>query len=151
ATAPDAAPRSGPDANPSRAPAGGGDLFARLVERVRAAKGMLADFLEHGRLVQAGDAVIEIGFAPEESFFLDTAKETENLACVRAAARELLGGRAEVRLTVLGSGQGAAGGGEAPRESDRHRRLRHEALDTDAIRWTMEVLDAHVVDVKLEQ
>jgi hypothetical protein len=114
---------------------------------------MLADFLEHGRLLQAGAGVIEIGFAPEDVFFLDTAREAENLACLREAARTLLGGRAEVRLAALGGdgGDGAAPEGrEAPRESDRHRRLRHEALETDALRWAMEIFEAHVLEVKLD-
>jgi hypothetical protein len=112
---------------------------------------MLADFLEHGRLVQAGDGVIEIGFAPADSFFLDTARETENMACLRAAARELLGGRVEVRLTALTAAGGEPSAQQAPRESDRHRRLRHEALESEPLRWAMEILEAHVVDVKLEQ
>ncbi|HWR98866.1 MAG TPA: hypothetical protein VN317_10635, partial [Candidatus Methanoperedens sp.] len=143
-----AAPPPAPPA--ASAPPASGELFAQLVERVRAAKSMLADFLEHGRLVRAGAGVIEIGFAPEDSFFLDTAREAENVACLRAAARELLGGRAEVRLTTLGGNGGAPETHEAPRESDRHRRLRHEALESDALRWTMEILEARVVEVKLE-
>jgi DNA polymerase-3 subunit gamma/tau len=138
-------------APPPRTTPGGGEFYGGLIERVRAAKGMLADFLEHGRLVQAGAGVLEIGFAPEDSFFLDTAREAENLACLRAAARELLGGRAEVRLTALDGEGGGPGTHEAPRETDRHRRLRHEALESEPLRWAVEILEAHVVEVKLDQ
>ena len=72
------------------------------------------------------------------------------MACLRTAARELLGGRAEVRLTVLDGGNGGAGTHEAPRESDRHRRLRHEALEGEPVRAALEILEAHVVEVKLD-
>ena len=40
---------------------------------------------------------------------------------------------------------------EAPRETDRHRRLRHEALESEPLRWAVEILEAHVVEVKLDQ
>ena len=131
-----------------------GRRAVRAARRARAARprAMLGDFLEHGRLVQAGDGVIEIGFAPADSFFLDTARETENMACLRAAARELLGGRAEVRLTTLGGDGGGAGNARA-------RRARATATagcgtrrsSSEPLRWAMEILEAHVVDVKLDQ
>jgi len=133
------------------APAGGADLYRKLIDRVRAEKGMLADFLEHGRLLQTGAGFLEIGFAPQDSFFLDTARETENLACIRAAARELLGGRAEVRLAAIEGEGGAEVARTAPRETDRHRNLRHEALNAEALGWAVEILQANVVEVKLDQ
>jgi hypothetical protein len=113
---------------------------------------MLADFLEHGRLLAAADGVVQIGFAPADTFFLETAGEQENLLCLRAAARELLGGRGEVRLVTLdGEGAGIAPATPAHQETDRHRRLRHEALDAPALGWAMDVLQAQVVDVKLDE
>ena len=141
-------PAPPPDAAASAA---AGDVFTRFVERVRRDKGMLAGFLEHGRLVQAGEGVLEIAFAPQDGFFLDTVREAENLAFLRTVAREVLGGRAEVRLvTLAGDAEGAAGEVHAPRETDRHRKLRHEALDAPALGWAVEILQAQIVEVKLE-
>jgi len=127
-----------------------GDFYARFVERVRCDKGMLAGFLEHGRLLKVGDGVLEIGFASQDGFFLDTARETQNITYLRTVARELLGGRTEVRLATI-EGGGSAAEARAPRETDRHRKLRHEALDAPALGWAVEILQAQVVDVKLEQ
>jgi hypothetical protein len=127
-----------------------GDLFTRLLERVRRDKGMLAGFLEHGRLLKAGGGVLEIGFSPQDGFFLDTARETENLTYLRAAARELLGGKVEVRLVTVEGEDPGPGAEEKPRETDRNRKLRHEALDNPALNWAVEILQAQVMDVKLD-
>ncbi len=125
------------------------DLFARFLDRVRRDKGMLAGFLEHGRMLKTDKGVLEIGFASQDSFFLDTARETENIACLRTAARELLGERTEVRLVTI-DGNGAAEALRAPRETDKHRSLRHEALDAPAVGWAMEILQSQIVEVKLD-
>ncbi len=136
---------------PGATPTAGGDVFAQLIERVRGERGMLAGFLEHGRLLRAGGGVLEIGFAPQDSFCLDTARETENLTFLRSVGRELLGGRAEVRLVAIEGGDTpAAGDRPAARETERQRRLRHEALDNDAIGWAAEIFQAQVVDVRVE-
>jgi DNA polymerase-3 subunit gamma/tau len=127
-----------------------GDFYARFLERVRSDKGMLAGFLEHGRLLKVGEGVLEIGFASQDGFFLDTARETQNITYLRTVARELLGGRTEVRLVTIESAAPAPESGAA-RETDRHRNLRHEALDAPALGWAVEILQAQVVDVKLEQ
>jgi DNA polymerase-3 subunit gamma/tau len=151
-----AAPRSiapDPPAAPCAEPAApapleaGGDIFGRLVERVRRDKGMLAGFLEHGRLLASGPGFLEIGFAPADSFCLATARETENLTYLRTVARELLGGRTEVRLSTI-DGDAPAVAAPAPRDSDRTRKLRHEALDNAAVGWAMEILQAQVIEVK---
>jgi hypothetical protein len=112
---------------------------------------MLAGFLEHGRLVSVGAGVLEIGFSPQDGLFLDTAREPENLVFLRAVARELLGGRTEVRLVTLDGEVPALAAEEKTRETDRHRKLRHEALEHPALGWAVEILQAQVVDVKLEQ
>ncbi len=137
---------AGADAPPA------GDLFARFIDRVRREKGMLAGFLEHGRLLKAADGVLEIGFGAQDGFFLETARETQNIALLRTAARELLGGRVEVRLvTIAGAGAEPAADPHAPRESDMHRKLRHEALNAPALGWAAEILQAQVVEVKIDQ
>ena len=95
-----AARETPPPPQPSRAaeppPAVGaaaeGDLFARFIGRVQREKGMLAGFLEHGRLLKAADGVLEIGFSAQDSFFLETAREAQNVTLLRTVARELLGG-----------------------------------------------------------
>jgi hypothetical protein len=110
---------------------------------------MLAGFLEHGRLLRVGEGILEIGFASQDGFFLDTARETENIAYLRLVARELLGGRTEVRLVTIES-DGPAAESRAARETDRHRKLRHEALDAPALGWAVEILQAQVVEVKLD-
>lgn len=110
---------------------------------------MLAGILEHGRPVAGAGGVLELGFAPEERFFLDTAREPENLAFLRAAARELFGDAAEVRLSVLAAGE-AGEAPEPPRDTDLTKRRRHEALDHEAVRWAMELFEARVTDVRVE-
>ncbi len=126
------------------------DLFARFVERVQREKGMLAGFLEHGRLIKAGDGVLEIGFAPQDGFFLETARETQNITFLRTVARELLGARTEVRLlTIAGEGGEPDAAGPAARETDVHRKHRHEALNAPATGWAAEILQAQVVEVKI--
>jgi DNA polymerase-3 subunit gamma/tau len=158
AHSPEARPREAPreDAPPASAPpaaagVAGGDPYARFLDRIRREKGMLAGFLEHGRLLKAGEGVIEIGFSAEDRFFLDTAREHENLVFLRAAARELFGARAEVRLVVLeGAEEGPADPPRA-RDSDLNKKLRHEALDHPALGWAVEVFQGQVMDIKLEQ
>jgi hypothetical protein len=115
---------------------------------------MLADFLEHGRLLQSGPGMIEIGFAAEDGLFLDTAREADNVAVLRTAARELLGGRVEVRLVTIDGDAGEGGPGaeaRAPRETDRHRRVRLEALEAPALGWAVEILQAQVIEVKPDE
>jgi DNA polymerase-3 subunit gamma/tau len=133
-------------------PPGEGDFYSRLLERVRRDKGMLAGFLEHGRLVQAADGVVEIGFGRDDGFFLETARESENIAYLRTAAREILGGRVELRLVTLDeAGPGPAVLPGRPRETDLTRSMRHEALDSPALGWAVEILQAQVMDVKVDQ
>jgi hypothetical protein len=50
-----------------------------------------------------------------------------------------------------GDGDGPGAPAREPRETDRHRKLRHEALDAPALGWAVEILQAQVVDVKLDQ
>ena len=147
------APASPEAPSPANAgPPAAGDLFARFIERVQREKGMLAGFLEHGRLLRAGDGVFEIGFAPQDGFFLETAREPQNLALLRTVARELLGARTEVRLVTLdGAGGEPVAGAAAPRETDAHRKQRHEALNAPATGWATEILQAQVVEVKIDQ
>jgi len=129
-----------------------GDLFARFVERVQREKAMLAGFLEHGRLLKATDGVLEIGFASQDSFFLETARETQNIIFLRAVARELLGGRTEVRLvTIAGEDGEPAADAHALRETDMHRKQRHEALNAPATGWAAEILQAQIVEVKINR
>jgi DNA polymerase-3 subunit gamma/tau len=128
-----------------------GDFFALFLERVQREKGMLAGILEHGRLLKAADGVLEVGFAAHDSFFLETAREAQNITFLRTLARELLGGRTEVRLTTLdGDGAEPAAHARAPRETDAHRKHRHEALNAPALGWAVEILQAQIVDVKIE-
>ena len=128
---------------------GAGDLFARFVERVQREKAMLAGFLEHGRLLKAADGVLEIGFASQDSFFLETAREAQNITLLRTVARELLGGRTEVRLvTIAGEDGESAAAATAPRETDMQRKQRHEALNAPATGWAAEILQAQIVEVK---
>ncbi len=111
---------------------------------------MLGGFLEHGRLLKAGDGVFEIGFTSQDSFFLETAREAPNIAFLRTVARELLGGRAEVRLvTIAGEDGESAAAAHAPRETDMHRKQRHEALNAPATGWATEILQAQIVEVKI--
>jgi len=149
ATAPPA-PAAAP-ATPAIATASGdGNLFARFVERVQREKGMLAGFLEHGQLLKAADGVFEIGFAAQDSFFLETAREAQNITLLRKVARELLGGRMEVRLvTIAGEGGEVAAVADEPRETDMHRKQRREALSAPATGWAAEILQAQVVEVKI--
>ena len=130
---------------------GAGDLFARFVERVQREKAMLAGFLEHGRLLRAAGGVFEIGFSAQDSFFLETAREAQNLTLLRTAARELLGGRTELRLvTIAGESGTSAAAANAPRETDMHRKQRHEALNAPATGWAAEILQAQIVEVKID-
>ena len=130
---------------------GGGDFFARFIERVQRDKGMLAGFLEHGRLLKAAEGVLEIGFASQDGFFLETAREPQNLALLRTVAGELLGGRTEVRLVTIDAGEGEpAADARTHRETDIHRKHRHEALNTPALGWATEILQAQVVEVKID-
>jgi DNA polymerase-3 subunit gamma/tau len=138
---------------PAAAP-GGDDLFARFIAQVQREKGMLAGFLEHGRLLKAADGVLEIGFAPQDAFFLETARETQNMVVLRTVARELLGGRAEVGLVTLADDAGDAatpGAAAAPRETDEHRKHRHEALNAPSTGWATEILQAQIVEVKIDR
>ena len=128
---------------------GDGDLFARFVERVRRDKGMLAGILEHGKLLKVGGGVLEIGFASRDGFFLDTLRESQNLVYLRTVARELLGDRTEVRLVTVDE-DGPAAAKDVSRETDRQRKLRHEALNAPAVGWAMEILQAQVVEVKFD-
>jgi DNA polymerase-3 subunit gamma/tau len=129
---------------------GAGDLFARFVERVQREKAMLAGFLEHGRLLKAADGVFEIGFASQDSFFLETAREAQNITLLRTVARELLGGRTEVRLvTIAGEDGESAAAAAAPRETDMQRKQRHEALNAPSTGWAAEILQAQIVEVKI--
>jgi DNA polymerase-3 subunit gamma/tau len=130
----------------------GGDVFARFVERVHREKGMLAGFLEHGRPIKAGDGVFEIGFAPEDGYFLETAREPLNLAYLRTVARDLLGGSTELRLVTLAGDTAGDSPADlrAPRETDLQRRHRQEALNAPALGWATEILQAQVVEVKLD-
>jgi len=109
---------------------------------------VLASFIEHGRLLKAGPGEIEIGFLPQDSLFLDTLKETENLTYLRRVARELLGGRVEVRLVTIESGDGIREE-RKPRETDLKQKLRHEAMEHPAVQWALELFQAHVVDLKV--
>jgi len=144
------APPEAPAAPAIAAAAGGGDLFARFVERVQREKAMLGGFLEHGRLLKAADGVFEIGFAAQDNFFLETAREAQNITLLRTVARELLGGRTEVRLvTIAGDTGESAAAILAPRETDMHRKQRHEALNAPATGWAAEILQAQVVEVKI--
>jgi DNA polymerase-3 subunit gamma/tau len=146
--APIAAAATPADPAPVAAP-GAADLFARLIERVQSEKGMLAGFLGHGRLLSSAGGVLEIGFAPQDGFFLETAREPQNITFLRAVARELLGGRAEIRLvTIEGDAGVPAATAPAPRESDIDRKHRHEALNAPALGWATEILQAQVVEVK---
>jgi hypothetical protein len=141
-----------PTSAPPEAPApSAGDFFAQFLERVQREKGMLAGFLEHGRLLKAADGVLEIGFAPQDSYFLETAREAQNITFLRTVARELLGGGAEVRL-VMSDGDGAepATAAHVPRETDVHRKRRHEALNAPALGWAVEILQAQIVEVKID-
>jgi DNA polymerase-3 subunit gamma/tau len=144
------APPETPAAPAIAAAPGAGDLFARFVERVQREKAMLAGFLEHGRLLKAADGVFEIGFASQDSFFLETAREAQNITLLRTAARELLGGRTEVRLvTIAGEDGESAAAAAAPRETDMQRKQRHEALNAPATGWAAEILQAQIVEVKI--
>ena len=112
---------------------------------------MLAGFLEHGRLLKAADGVLEIGFAAQDSFFLETAREAQNIALPAdggpgAARRAHRGPPRDDRR----GGRGAAPRPRhAPRETDMHRKHRHEALNAPALGWAAEILQAQVVEVKL--
>ena len=66
-------------------------------------------------------------------------------------ARELLGGRAEVRLVTLDgdAGEPAAAAHARRARPTRTASTRHEALDAPALGWAVEILQAQVVDVKL--
>jgi DNA polymerase-3 subunit gamma/tau len=134
------------------APAGAeaGDCATRFLERVRREKGMLAGFLEHGRFLRAGDGVVEIGFSPQDQFFLETMREIENLTFLRKVAREVLGGRAEVRLVTAEDGEAAAAEAARPRDTDLKKKLRHEALDHPTLGWAVELFQAQVMDVKVD-
>jgi DNA polymerase-3 subunit gamma/tau len=144
------APPEAPAASAIADATGGVDLFARFVERVQREKAMLAGFLEHGRLLKAADGVFEIGFAAQDSFFLETAREAQNITFLRTAARELLGGRTELRLvTVAGEDGESAAAATTPRETDMHRKQRHEALNAPATGWAAEILQAQIVEVKI--
>jgi DNA polymerase-3 subunit gamma/tau len=131
------------------AASGDDDLFTRFIAHVQREKGMLAGFLEHGRLLKAADGVLEIGFSPQDTFFLETARETQNLVVLRTAARELLGGRAEVRLVTLAGDTAAPAAAAAPRETDEHRKHRHEALNAPSTGWATEILQAQIIEVKI--
>jgi DNA polymerase-3 subunit gamma/tau len=155
----DELPRRGPITAQAEMPAApvpavappAGDFFALFLERVQREKGMLAGFLEHGRLLKAADGVLEIGFAPRDSFFLETAREAQNITFLRTVAQELLGGRTEVRLvTIDGDGAGPVAIAHAPRETDAHRKHRHEALNAPALGWAVEILQAQIVEVKID-
>jgi len=144
-----AAPEEPAAPAPADAP-GAGDLFASFVARVQREKGMLAGFLEHGRLLKAEDGVFEIGFEAQDSFFLETAREAQNITFLRAVARELLGGRTEVRLVTIAGTDGAPTADvHAPRETDMQRKQRHEALNAPATGWAAEILQAQIVEVKI--
>jgi DNA polymerase-3 subunit gamma/tau len=145
------APPETPVAPAADTAGGEGDFYAGFVDRVRREKGMLAGFLEHGRLLKAADGLLEIGFAAQDGFFLETAREAQNIALLRTVSRELLGGRTEVRLVTI-EGDGGEGAAEArtPRETDMHRKHRHEALNAPATGWAAEILQAQVVEVKLD-
>jgi DNA polymerase-3 subunit gamma/tau len=146
-----AAPTEEPAAPTPVAASGAADFFALFLERVQRKKAMLAGFLDHGRLLKAADGVLEIGFAPQDSFFLETAREAQNITLLRTVARELLGGPAEVRLvTSDGDGAEPAASARAPRETDAHRKHRHEALNAPALGWAVEILQAQIVEVKID-
>jgi DNA polymerase-3 subunit gamma/tau len=152
AEAPPASPAASPAPEVSAAPAvaatDAAGIMAALMERAHRERIVLASFLEHGRLLSAGPDGIEIGFFPQDSLFLDTMKETENLTYLRRVARELLGGKVEVRLSLIENPEGAAETIQ-PRESDLKKKHRHEAIEHPAVQWALEIFQARVVDVKV--
>jgi len=133
---------------PPAGPESRDDLFRRLVERVRKDSVVQASFLEHGKVSQVQTRRLEIVFEESNGLFIDTLKETENLALLRRAAQEVLGRKVEVRLVVE---EGGRGGGEAKkvRESDLKKKYRREAIEHPLIQGILEVFQAQVIDVKV--
>jgi hypothetical protein len=46
---------------------------------------------------------------------------------------------------------GPATESRASGETDRHRRARHEALEAPALGWAVEILQAQVVEIKVDE
>ncbi len=132
-------------ASPGQAPAGAGDVWARALERARARNRAFWSVLrKHGRLRrwEPEERRVLVEVDPDQEFFLRSKSDL-----MGEVLEEVCGGK--VRVEIRASRPAPGGPGAGPRESDRSRHLKKEAMEHPLVRDAMELFDGTVEDVRV--
>jgi DNA polymerase-3 subunit gamma/tau len=78
-----------------------GDLWPRFVAFVKEKKASIGSFLEHGRPLKVSPSSLEIGFTPEQSYYLNTLREPDYEATLKDLARTFFRGEPGLKLISL--------------------------------------------------
>ncbi len=77
------------------------DLWPRFVAFVKERKASIGSFLDHGRPLKVSPTTLEIGFTPEQSYYLNTLREADYGATLKELAHAFFHGEPGIRLISL--------------------------------------------------
>ncbi len=77
------------------------DLWPRFVAFAKEKKATIGTFLEHGRPLKVSPSSLEIGFTPEQSYYLNTLREPDYGTALKELARNFFRGEPGIKLISL--------------------------------------------------
>jgi DNA polymerase-3 subunit gamma/tau len=108
------------------------DPWPRFVAFVKEKKASIGSFLEHGRPLKVSSSSLEIGFTPEQSYYLNTLREPDYGAVLKELACTFFRGEPGIRLIPL------PGTSEATPPSLAEKKSLEDAAKRETLRQTAE-------------